>query len=70
MNIDNVLYIVQIVSSIIIVTLVLLQQQDSGFYANNTNARRTRRGTEKLIYNLTVLFGVIFVVTAIINLVV
>ncbi len=67
MNIDVILNVLQVIFAAVIVVLVLMQQQDSGFYANVTNIHRTRRGPEKLIYNLTILFGTLFVLISIVN---
>ena len=50
--------------SAILIGLVLLQQQESGFYASS-NMKKTRRGMDKLVYNLTIFFGIIFVVISI-----
>ncbi len=62
------LKITQLVMSIIIIGLVMLQHQESGFYSNTTNINRTRRGTEKLIYRMTIVFGILFVAVTVANL--
>jgi len=67
MDIKLALRITQLIVSIIIVTLVMLQQQDSGFYSQNSNINRTKRGTEKLVHNLTIVFGLIFTIVSIAN---
>ena len=67
MQIENILMIIQIIVSIALIGLVLIQQQDSGFYSSTTNINRSRRGTEKVVYNLTIFVGLLFVVLSIIN---
>lgn len=67
MQIENILMIIQILVSIALIGLVLIQQQDSGFYSSTTNINRSRRGTEKVVYNLTIFVGLLFVVLSIIN---
>lgn len=68
MDISLILYIAQLIISIVIVTLVMMQSQESGFYSNTTNINRTKRGPEKVIYRLTMLFGILFVAVTIANL--
>jgi len=63
---------VQIVAAIFLITLILLQQrgsalgsafgQEGGFYA-------TRRGIQKKIFWLTIIFGALFLILALLNLV-
>jgi preprotein translocase subunit SecG len=65
MSIQDVINILLVVISIAIIFFVVIQQQESGFYSNTSNINRTRRGSEKLIYNLTILFGFLFVVLSI-----
>jgi len=67
MNINNILNIIQIILGILIVIFVLLQQQDTGFYSQGTNMPRTRRGTEKLLYNMTIIVGILFILISIAN---
>jgi protein translocase SecG subunit len=65
--------IAQVISAIIVIVLVLLQERssgggglfgsggDSGFY-------QRRRGVEKLAFTLTIVFGSLFIVLSILNL--
>ncbi|HUV81294.1 MAG TPA: preprotein translocase subunit SecG [Patescibacteria group bacterium] len=65
------LTLAQIIVSVILVVLILLQQrgtalgsafgQEGGFYA-------TRRGIQKKIFWGTIVFGILFIVLAILNL--
>ncbi len=65
--------ILQIVVSVILITLVLLQQGGSGLgstFGQEGGAYSTRRGIEKQIFAGTIIFGIIFVFLAILNLLV
>lgn len=65
------LTLAQIIVSVVLVVLILLQQrgtalgsafgQEGGFYA-------TRRGIQKKIFWGTIVFGILFIVLAILNL--
>ncbi|GAB4158768.1 MAG: hypothetical protein Fur003_2550 [Candidatus Dojkabacteria bacterium] len=63
----NVLLVIQIVVSVLLVISILLQNRSEGLGSifggsAGGEAFRTRRGLEKLLYNLTIAFAVIFVV--------
>ena len=65
---------IQIGLSILIIVLVLLQQSDAdlgGTFggSDNLSASRTRRGSEKYIFNATIVVGILFATTAIIALI-
>ena len=68
MDIQLVLNILTLIISVVIIALVLIQQQESGFYSDTANVNRSRRGTEKLVFNLTIVFGTLFVVISLANL--
>jgi len=59
--------VILFILSIIIIALILIQQSDTGLYGQGTNINKTRRGSEKAIFNLTIIIGVLFVLVAIIN---
>ncbi|PIR42402.1 preprotein translocase subunit SecG [candidate division WWE3 bacterium CG_4_9_14_0_2_um_filter_35_11] len=67
MQIVGILNTIQILASIVIIVLVLIQQHESGIYSKTSNINRSRRGTEKVVYNLTIVFGTIFVIASIAN---
>ncbi|OGC46974.1 preprotein translocase subunit SecG [candidate division WWE3 bacterium RIFCSPHIGHO2_01_FULL_35_17] len=67
MQISFILNAIQMITSIGIIGLVLIQQHESGIYSKTSNINRTRRGTEKVVYNLTIIFGTIFVIASIAN---
>jgi protein translocase SecG subunit len=69
---ENYLAISQIIVAILLIISILLQKRGEGlgtafggggFYA-------TRRGLEKKIFVLTIIFGIIFVVLALLNLII
>jgi preprotein translocase subunit SecG len=68
MDLLKVLNIVEIIVSIALVISILLQQQGSGlgtmFGGAGGESYRSKRGFEKLLYNLTVILIVVFVVVA------
>jgi len=65
--------IIQIILSIILIALILIQERSSGLSGvlggQGATPYQTRRGMEKIIYWGTIVTGVLFGITAIINLV-
>ena len=63
--------IIQIISAVIVMVLVLLQKlkEGDGITSNNTNTNNSGMGMskEKRLSNLTVVFGIIFIITTIIT---
>ncbi len=69
----SILPILQIVVAVILITLVLLQQGGSGLgsaFGQEGGAYSTRRGMQKHIFTGTVVFGILFVLLAVLNLLV
>ena len=65
----NTLLIVQIILSVIIVASILLQAQGTGLGASwggGGETYHTRRGVEKVVYYLTMVALVLFIVTSIV----
>ena len=65
--------IIQIVIAIIIIGLVLLQQRGAGLgsaWGGSTLSYSTKQGAEKAVFLLTILFTVLFVALALVNLLV
>lgn len=59
---------VQIIISIALIVLVLAQTRGEGFSATfsaDSSIFRTRRGWEKLVFQLTIVVGVLFVLVSI-----
>jgi preprotein translocase subunit SecG len=66
MDWKNILNITEIVLSIVLVIAILLQQQGSGLGTMFGNiggeSYRSKRGIEKVFYNLTIILIVLFIV--------
>lgn len=66
MDLSIILNIVQIVISVALVVVIVLQQQGSGlgtmFGNTGGESYRTKRGAEKLFFNLTIILIVLFIV--------
>ena len=61
--------IAQILVSILLVVLILAQTRGTGFasgYAADSSIYRTRRGVERLIYQMTIIVSVVFLLLAIV----
>lgn len=66
----NILYIVQIIVSVLLIVVILLQQRGSGLgsaFGGESAVYRTKRGAEKIIFRLTIILAVLFLVTALAN---
>jgi preprotein translocase subunit SecG len=71
----QILPFIQIALSVLLVVSVLLQQSDAslgGAFGGEDAGiiRHTRRGTEKLLFNSTIILGILFTLTAIVALLV
>ena len=59
----NILWGVQTVISLILIVLVLVQSKGQGLsmaFGGSTTVYRTRRGADKLVFNATIVFGILF----------
>jgi len=66
----NILYFVQIGISLVFILLVLLQAKGVGLgraWGGGGDFYKSRRGVEKIIFNLTVLFAFLFLLSSILN---
>jgi len=66
------LSIIQIVTSIILMIAVLLQQRGTGLgaaFGGEGNIYRTKRGLEKGLFIATIVLAVIFLATALLNII-
>ncbi|MBT4517044.1 MAG: preprotein translocase subunit SecG [Candidatus Komeilibacteria bacterium] len=67
----NIIYIIQIVVSILLMITVLMQQKGSGLgagFGGENSVYRTKRGAEKFIFRFTILLAVLFLATSLANL--
>ncbi|MBI2436156.1 MAG: preprotein translocase subunit SecG [Candidatus Magasanikbacteria bacterium] len=70
---STILSIVQIIFAILLILVILLQQKGSGLgaaFGGSGTVYNTRRGVDKILYNITIVVSILFFVTALINLVV
>lgn len=67
---NNYLYVVQILVSVVLIGVLLLQARGSGFsatFSSDSSIYRTRRGVEKTLFNVTIVLAVLFVVISILS---
>ncbi len=68
---ESILPILQMVVAVILISLVLVQQGGSGLgsaFGQEGGGYSTRRGMQKHIFTGTIVFGVLFILLAIFNL--
>lgn len=68
----NILPIVQIIIAVVLITIILLQQRGqglSGIFGGEGGSFHKKRGFEKILFRSTVVFGILFALTALIALV-
>jgi preprotein translocase subunit SecG len=66
----NILYLSQIIISILLIITILLQQRGGGLgsaFGGETTIYRTKRGAEKFIFRLTIILSILFLATALAN---
>lgn len=64
------LNIVQIIVSITLMVLVLLQAQGhgvGGVFGGQSSVVQSRRGADRTLFNLTIVFSVLFLLTSLLN---
>lgn len=68
-NMQLAMLIIHILISAGLITLILLQSGKGGLGKafGGGQAYRTRRGAEKIVYNATLLFAVLFLITSVAN---
>lgn len=68
---DQVIYLVQIIAGILLMVIILLQQKGSGLgstFGGDVSFYRAKRGTEKILFYITIILTVIFIVFALLGL--
>ena len=71
MNISDILPISQIVISVFLIAAILLQQRSAGLgssFGGESASFSSRRGTEKQLFRISIVLGILFIVLAIIQL--
>lgn len=64
-------YTITVISAVIMTIMILLQQQSSGLgdaFGGSSGNFRNKRGAEKVVFNLTIISGVVFVLSLILGL--
>lgn len=64
-------YSITVISAIILTIMILLQQQSSGLgdaFGGSSASFRNKRGAEKVVFNLTIISAVVFVLSLILGL--
>ena len=67
---DKILSIIQIITSVLLIITILLQQRGTtlgGAFGGEGTVFSARRGVERFLFILTIILGVIFLSTAIFN---
>ncbi|HQF57273.1 MAG TPA: preprotein translocase subunit SecG [Candidatus Magasanikbacteria bacterium] len=68
---DKVFTIIQLVLAIFLIVAVLLQQRGSGLgsaFGGGGSVYSTRRGMDKILFQITIVIAILFFVAAILNL--
>ena len=72
MNIDNILQIVTVVSALLTVLSILLQQRGASLgagFGSSGELFTTRRGIDKNLFEVTIVFAVIFILSILVGLI-
>ena len=74
-NLSNLLPYIQIILSILLIIVVLVQQSDAGLGsafggADDMSGGHTRRGAEKMVFNSTIVLGILFVASTFLALII
>jgi preprotein translocase subunit SecG len=67
----NVIYIAQIVVSVLLMTSILIQSRGSGLglaFGGSSTVYRTKRGAEKIIFRATIVLAVLFLAISVAHL--
>lgn len=67
----NIIQIAQIVISVLLIMSILLQNRGTGLggaFGGEANVYRSKRGIEKVLFNATIVLGVLFIVLSILSL--
>lgn len=70
MNIETILNVSQIVLAVLLTACILLQARGTGVgvaFGGGGNVYRTKRGVEKKLFHLTIIFAILFFGVALAN---
>lgn len=63
--------LIQIILGILLIIAIIIQQKGSGIgtsFGGDTSFYRTKRGAEKLTFNLTIILAIFFILSSLIGL--
>lgn len=69
----TILSIIQLILSILLMTVILLQQKGGGLgaaFGGSSNVYSTKRGIDKILFNITIVISVLFLLISVISLLV
>lgn len=72
MNIDNILQIITVVSATLTILAILLQQRGASLgagFGSSGELFTTRRGIDKNLFEVTIVFAVIFILSILVGLI-
>ncbi len=74
-NLSNILPYIQIILSVLLIIVVLLQQSDAGLGGafgggDDFSGGHTKRGAEKVLFNATIILGILFVLSTFLALII
>lgn len=65
------IFLAQIILAALLILIIIIQQKGTGLgstFGGDLSFYRTRRGAEKLLFNLTIILGVLFIATSVLGL--
>lgn len=71
MNLKAIIYIGQVIVSVLLIVSILLQNRGSGLssvFGGSGSVYRTKRGLEKGLFFLTIILAILFVAIGVVNL--
>ena len=69
---QSVIYLIQIVLAVLLVLVILIQQKGAGLgsaFGGELSLYRTKRGAEKLLFRITIILSVLFIISSIVGLI-
>lgn len=67
------IFLIQIVIAVLLVLIILVQQKGTGLggtFGGELGFYRTKRGAEKLLFNITILLSGLFIIASIVGLII
>lgn len=68
-----VIFLIQIVLAILVILVIIIQQKGTGLgstFGGSIGFYGTKRGAEKLLFNLTIILSILFVLASLIGLII